>query len=229
MQGKRIAFVGASLTEGIYGGSYVNAVAEQMPEHTIINQGVGGSTMNRLLDRLPKVLAAEPDAAFILAGSNDAIAYSQPATRPYYKSQHGLPEGYVAPDDYLQLYRSLLEQLQLHHIQPLIGLPPLEYNPEVVEASQMYNRLAQEAARAYNLPVLDLSPLLLPEHIPSRPPLGLDSIFLIGDRVQRGWQDYDAEQQRGGYHYTFDGIHFTPATAQRVGKIIADWLRTHLD
>jgi lysophospholipase L1-like esterase len=224
----RIIFIGASLTEGIYGGNFVKVVAKLLPEHEIINEGVGGSTMNRLMDRLDAVIAKAPDAVFIMAGSNDAIAYSQPATRPYYKSSQNLPDGYLTPESFGQMYRDMLAKLQLHHILPLVGLPPLEYNPELVAAAKLFNDQAVEAARAYNVPVLDLNPHLMPETVPSRPPLDLNIIFLIGERTKAGWSDYDAEQQRGGYHYSFDGIHLTQKSADKIAVIIADFLKQTL-
>jgi lysophospholipase L1-like esterase len=225
----RIVFLGASLTEGIYGGNYVDRVAHNLPDHEIINLGRGGSTMNRLVARLEDVMEQEADAAFILAGSNDAIAYSQPKTRPYYRQSQDLPEGYLTPEAFGQLYRDFLVELQLAHIQPLIGLPPLEYNPAVTDASNLFNAQAVEAASAYNVPVLDLNPLLMPQTIPDRPELDLRTIFLIGDRTQSGWSDYESEQQLGGYLYSFDGIHFTRATAERVGDVITDFLRKQFD
>jgi lysophospholipase L1-like esterase len=220
----RIIFTGASLTEGVYGGNWVKRVAALMPQHEIINGGVGGSTMNRLMDRLDSVIEQSPDAVFIMAGSNDAIAYSQPATRSYYKSAQGLPDGYLTPEAFGKLYREMLERLQLNHILPLVALPPLEYNPELAAASHLFNEQAVEAARAYNVPVLDLNPHLMPQTIPERPPLDLSIIFKIGERTKSGWKDYEAEQTRGGFTYSFDGIHFTEQTAEKVAKIIAEFL-----
>lgn len=228
----RIVFMGASLTEGVYGGNFVSGVVERLPQHEIINAGVGGSTINRLLEQVEGVIEQSPDAVFIMAGSNDAIAYSQPATRPYYKSSQKLPNGFLTPEEFGQRYREILEKLQLHHIVPLIGLPPLEYNPELAAASALFNEQAVQAARAYNTPVLDLNPDLMPQMlshmIPQRPPLDLKIIYQIGERTQSGWSDYEAEQQRGGYTYSFDGIHFTPQTADQVAQIIAAFLEKEL-
>ncbi len=225
----RILFLGASLTEGVYGGNFVARIQHNLPDHELINLGQSGSTMNRLVGRLDEVLELEPDAAFVMAGSNDAIAYSQPKTRPYYKQTQDLPDGYLEPDDFGQLYRDFLLELQLAHIQPLMGLPPLEHNPAVKAASDLFNSQAMDAARAYNIPVLDLNPVLLPAHIPDRPDLDLRTVFQIGDRTKSGWADYEAEQQRGGYTYSFDGIHFTLATAERVGDVITEFLRETLN
>ncbi len=225
----RIVFLGASLTEGVYGGNFVARIQHNLPDHEMINFGMSGSTMNRLVGRLDEVLELGPDAAFVMAGSNDAIAYSQPKTRPYYKQTQDLPDGYLTPDAFGQFYRDFLLELQLAHIQPMVGLPPLEHNPAVKDASDLFNLQALEAARAYNIPVMDLNPHLLPDQIPDRPEIDLQTVFLIGDRTKSGWSEYEAEQQRGGYSYSFDGIHFTPATAERVGDLITDFLRETLE
>ncbi|MCU0476118.1 MAG: SGNH/GDSL hydrolase family protein [Anaerolineae bacterium] len=224
----KISFLGASLTEGVYGGNYVNAVAAHLPEHTLVNRGVGGSTVNKLLGRVERVLSDAPDACFVLAGSNDALAYAFPATRPYYKSQQDLPDGYLEPEAYAALLRDLLTELSLNHVLVLVGLPPMEYNPAAVAAMHLFNAQTRSIAQALNLPVFDFGAHLNPPSVPERPPLGLQTVFQIGDRVKAGWADYDAERAAGGYTYSFDGIHFTPAAAAQAGAVLAGWLRSEL-
>ncbi len=224
----KIAFLGASLTEGSYGGSYLEALRPLVPQHTLLNFGVNGSTILQLLERLDAVLEAQPDAVFVMGGSNDAIAYSQPQTRPYYKQVQRLPEGFLTPAQYAQHYRDLLTHLQIAHVQPLVGLPPLEYNPTVVAAATEFNAAAREVARAFNIPVCDLAAAMTPSYIPDRKPLDMSTILVIGDRVKSGWHNYEAEQQRGAYTYSFDGIHFTPQGAQQAAQIIAAFLRESL-
>lgn len=96
----RIAFLGASLTEGKYGGDWVAAARPHLPGHTLLNHGIAGSTINRLAERVGDVAADGAEACFVLPGSNDALAYVFPATRPYYKAQQDLPDGYLEPGDY---------------------------------------------------------------------------------------------------------------------------------
>ena len=224
----KIAFLGASLTEGVYGGSYVRAVAAALPQHTIINRGIGGSTVNKLRERVEWVLDDSPDVCFVLSGSNDALAYAFPATRPYYKSQQDLPIGYIEPDDYGTIFRDLLTELSLNHVLVLVGLPPMEYNAAAVAAMEVFNAKNREAAEALNLPVFDFGAHLNPPTIPERPPLDLQTVFQIGDRVKAGWNDYDAEQTRGDYTYSFDGIHFTPTAAERAGQLLAEWIQQNV-
>jgi lysophospholipase L1-like esterase len=225
----KISFFGASLTEGKYGGDFVAAAQAALPEHTLINHGVGGNTINKLLERVPDVLADAPDAVFVMPGSNDALAYAFPATRPYYKSQQDLPDGYMEPETYAGYFRDLCHAFMLEHVQVWVGLPPMEYSPAAVAASARFNRETRAVAEALDLPIYDLAAQLNPPDIPSRPPLTLQTVFQIGDRVKSGWKEYATEQAAGGYSYSFDGIHFTPETAARVGALLADWIRQHAE
>jgi lysophospholipase L1-like esterase len=225
----KISFFGASLTEGKYGGDFVAAVQDALPEHTVINHGVGGNTVNKLLERVPDVLADAPDAVFVMPGSNDALAYVFPATRPYYKSQQDLPDGYLEPETYAGYFRDLCQAFMLGHVQVWVGLPPVEYSPEAVTASARFNQETRAVAEALDLPIYDLAAVLNPPEISARPPLTLQTVFQIGDRVKARWNEYAAEQAAGGYTYSFDGIHFTPETASRVGVLLADWIREHAE
>jgi lysophospholipase L1-like esterase len=223
----RLIFFGDSLTWGGYGGDFVAIIARRLPHHEIINAGVGGNTIVNLLRRVTTdVIDRQPDGVFVMIGGNDSIAYVQPATRPYYRKAQGLPEGFVPPDTFAQTYRELLTRLQLEHIQVWIGLAPAEYNPEVVRAKREYNAIAADVARSMNIPVLDFQEHFtpIPVDIPDRPPLDLNYIDLIGRRGREKWSDYEGERQRHGYTYSFDGLHFTPETAQRAADLIIAFL-----
>lgn len=220
---KLICF-GDSLTEGVYGGSYVDALRRKHTQHTIVNAGAGGSTVLNLLRRLDTVIADAPDAVFIMIGGNDAISYTFPGTRSYYRKVHAIPDGVVTPDQFAQAYRELLERLHLAHVLTYIGLPPTEYNPQTVAAFRHYNALATEAARAFGVPVLDLLGIMLPPIIPDRPPLNIDTILTIGMRVKRGWRDYERARAAGGFTFTFDGLHLTPEAADTLADHIGRFI-----
>ena len=225
----RIVFLGDSLTWGRYGGNFVTEVAGQMPEHEVINAGVGGNTVVNLLRRVDDdVIRHEPDAVFVMVGGNDAISYSQPQTRPYYKKTQQIPDGIVTPDMFVETYRELLTKLQLAHIHTMMGLAPAEYNPEVVNTKAHYNALAAEVARSMNIPVLDLQPVFAPPMLIERPPITLKFIDTIGRRAAAEWDDYEAERQANNYTYSFDGLHFTPASAEKAAQIIAEFLKERL-
>lgn len=221
----KIVFLGDSLTWGRYGGNYVAGVAKRLPDYEIINAGEGGNTVLNLLERLEDdVLTHEPDGVFVMVGGNDSTSYAQPLSRPYYEQVQKIPGGAVTPTMFAQTYRDLLTQLQFNHIQTWVGLPPKEYNPVTVQASIEFNDLVRDIARSMNIPTLDLMAHFKPDHIPERPPIDIGFINLIGKRLREGWSDHDAEQKRGGYTFTFDGLHFTEDTADKVAELVAAFI-----
>jgi lysophospholipase L1-like esterase len=221
----KITFLGDSLTWGGYGGSFVAEIQKRLPQHDIINAGVGGNTVINLLRRLDAVLDDEPDGVFVMTGGNDAISNIYPETRPYYKKAQAIPDGIVSPEQFAQTYRELLTQIQMRHTLAWVGLPPLEYSRELVDELGRYNTLARESAQAFNIPVLDLMREFVPAEIPQRPPLTLKEINLIGEHIQSGWADYEAAQQAGDYTFTFDGLHPMPESAARMADLIIDFLK----
>ncbi len=224
----KIVCLGDSLTEIGYGVSYFPALAQQMPEHELINAGVGGNTVINLLRRVDDdVLSHEPDGVFVMVGGNDAISYSQPKTRSYYRQAMGIPDGVVTPDQFEQAYRDLLTRLQLAHTLVWIGLEPCEYNPATVAAFRDYNARVKNIARSFSLPTLDLMDAFPPGDVPDRPDLEISYILTIGAREKRGWHDFDAAQQAGGFRFTFDGLHLTAPTAEKVAQLIAAFIRSN--
>lgn len=222
----RIVFLGDSLTWGGYGGNYVDEVQKRLPDDEIMNAGVGGNTVVNLLERLESdVLAHEPDGVFVMVGGNDSVSYVQPKTRVYYKQVQNIPDGIVDPDLFAQTYRELLYQLQLAHVQTWMGLPPKEYNPATVEAMEQYNAIAEEVARSFNVPTLDLMAHFKPDHIPERPEIDMGFINRIGKRSASGWNEYEADRERGGYTFTFDGMHLLPEAAERMGELVASFIK----
>jgi lysophospholipase L1-like esterase len=220
----KIAFLGNSLVEGSYGGNFVAQVAARLPQHTIINAGQNGNTILNLLGRLDDLLAQEPEIVFVFCGGNDAISYSQPDTRRYYERVMKVPAGIVTPDQFRSHFRDLLTRIQLAQAVATVGLAPMEYNPTVAAAMQQYNQIATEVCRSLNVATLDLMTLLNPKTIPDRPPLSQATINLIGQRVVTGWHDYAAERERGGYTYSFDGLHLTPEAAIHVADKVVEFL-----
>lgn len=223
----RLICFGDSLTRGVYGGSFFDSLVKLLPDDDLLNAGEDGNTVLNLLHRLDRdVLSYEPDAVFITVGGNDAISYSQPATRPYYRQAMNVPDGVITPEQFTQYYRELLTQLQLAHILVYIGLEPCEYSPTVAAAFAEYNALAAAEARALGVPALDMSALFPTPNLVERPPLGMDYILTIGARLKNGWADYETAREQGGFTFTFDGLHLTPQAARTVARAIADFIRS---
>lgn len=224
-----LVFIGDSLTWGGYGGNFVSIVAQQMPDHEIINAGVGGDTVVNLLRRVEPLLEQhEPDAMFVMVGGNDAVSYSQPLTRPYYQSTRQIPGGVVTPETFTSTYRDLLIRIQSEYVRAFVGLPPTEYSADLVRVMQTYNDRAREVAESLNVPVLDLAAAFIPAKPAEREPLDLRFIQQIGRRSAQGWQDYETERARHGYTYSFDGMHLLPRTAREFANRITRFLENHL-
>ena len=220
----KIAFLGNSLVEGSYGGNFVAHIAARLPQHTIINAGQNGNTILNLLARLDSVLDREPDAIMVFCGGNDAISFSQPDTRRYYERVMKVPNGMITPDQFRSHFRDLLTRIQVAQVVAYVGLAPMEANPTAAAAMQHYNQIATEICRTLNVPTLDLMRELNPASIPDRPPLSQATINLIGQRVTSGWQNYAVERERGGYTYSFDGLHLTPESALQVADRVIQFL-----
>lgn len=220
----KIAFFGNSLVEGSYGGNFVSQVAARLPQHSIINAGQNGNTILNLLGRLDDLLAQEPEIIFVFCGGNDAISSSQPETRRYYERVMKVPGGAVMPDQFRSHFRELLTRIKLAQVVAYVGLAPMEHNPAVATAMQQYNQIAAEVCGSLNVPTLDLMTALNRAHIPERPALTQATINLIGQRVTSGWKDYAAERERGGYTYSFDGLHLTPEAAVEVADKVVKFL-----
>ncbi len=221
----RIVFFGDSLTWGGYGGNYVDEVARLLPDHEIVNAGNGGDTVLSLLNRLDEdVLSLNPDGVFVMIGGNDAISFSQPATRTYYRRGERAPGGVVTLDLFTRSYRDLLTRIQLAHSLAWVGLEPNEYNPDTLYAQRLFNDAAREVAESLNVPVIDFMAAFPPLGVKDRPPLDLATIRLIGERSDGVWNDYEKERAAGGYTWSFDGMHITPETAQRMARLIVDFL-----
>ncbi len=224
----KIVCFGDSLTWTGYGGSYVQELVKLLPEHEFINAGEGGNTVVNLLRRVEDdVLSHAPDAVFLMIGGNDAISFSQPKTRSYYRQKQEIPDGVVTPEQFETAYRELLTKLQLAHVVVWIGLEPCEYNPTVVAAFRDYNARIKTIARSFNLPVLDLAESFPPVAVPDRPTLGVEYILTIGAREKRGWTAYEEAQKAGGYQFTFDGLHLTPETAKQVAELVAAFIKAN--
>ena len=221
----RIVFLGDSLTWGGYGGNFVSAIAEKLPEHEIINAGEGGDTVVNLLRRLDDVLEThQPDAMFVMVGGNDATSYSMPQTRGYYKKTKQLDDGMVTPAQFEETYRELLHQLQLNYVQAMVGLAPTEYSRDVIEAKHEYNVIARKVAENLNIPILDLDAIFTPENPIEREPISLEFIQKIGANWSSGWDKFEEERAKWGYTYTFDGLHILPEMGEEFAKNIIPFL-----
>ena len=225
----RITFLGDSLTWGGYGGDFVAVVEERMPQHEIINAGVGGDTVVNLMRRVDDVLdETQPDVMFVMVGGNDATSYHMPKTRGYYKKTKQLDDGCVTPDEFKITYRDLLQTIQLAFVQPLVGLAPTEYSRELIQYKRGYHTIARDIAKSLKVPVLDLDLPFTPHNPIDREPVDIGFIQQIGTNVSRGWTDYEQMRRQYGYTFTFDGMHLLPESAVEFAGMLVPFLHKHV-
>lgn len=223
----KIVFLGDSLTQGTFGISYVDRVAAATPGHHFINEGVNGDTSLNLYRRLDEdVLAHRPDGAFVMVGANDAMSYSEPGARPYYRLVKRVPGGVVSPIAFRENMRALLGRLAHAGIQTWVALPPLEYRPAQVAALREMNGCAAEVCAELGIPALDLMAALVPADVPERPPVS-SRFYLRSLPVMLGGRQFDRLRDEGGFTYSFDGIHLTAGGAQRFAELIVPFLQAN--
>lgn len=219
----KIVFIGDSLTQGIHGANFVNKVAAALRGHHFINEGVNGDTSLNLFRRVnPDIIDHQPQGAFIMIGVNDALSYSEPRLRLYYRFSKRIRGGQITPIAFRENLRAALMKLQLAQIKIWVALPPVEYRPEVVQALRRMNDAAAEVCAEMNVPALDLMAMFTPAEIPDRPPINYSYLLRLLTVRPDG---YEHARATGGFAYTFDGIHLTEDGAQRMADAIVPFLR----
>lgn len=101
---KRVVFMGDSITDGW-------PLAEAFPGRPYVNRGISGQTTAQMLVRMyPDVLALQPAAMILLAGTNDIAANNGPQTLDMIK----------------QNVMAMVELAQAHHIKVILcALTPI--------------------------------------------------------------------------------------------------------
>src|SRR5690242_1302903 len=72
---KTVACLGASIVHGRMSADVVAALAARLgDEYQVVNAGVNGDLAYNARQRLPDVIACEPDYVVVLVGTNDVLA-----------------------------------------------------------------------------------------------------------------------------------------------------------
>lgn len=221
----RIVFYGDELLPGLPGAGVVDEVAAGLRGHKFILRARFGDTSLNLYQRLEaEVLAHDPDAVFIMAGLHDAISQSEAALRPWYRWRKGLRGGRLSAIACRENLRATLEILARHKVRAWVAAPPAEYRAPLVAALAEVNSATRQLCEELGVPHLDLRQRMTPASIPSRPPLQLPWLLRAWSWQWRA-PDYEQLQRRGGFGYSCDGLHPTPAGARVMARAIVGFLR----
>jgi lysophospholipase L1-like esterase len=222
----RIAFWGDSLTEGFPGCSYLAMLAEQLPEHTLINRGRGGDTVKSLYRRLARSRPEESyDLAFLWVGVNDVAAANALLFRVAKTCLRQPPARDMA--EFRSYYQASLDTL-CRRAQRVITVSPLLKGEDArgaanVRIGALADVIAEIAAGCAQAEYLDvrsviieaLSQQRISPYGPSKPlRAGLDILTLRTD------QKIDRAAARRGLHYTLDGLHLNSAGARIVSRML---------
>lgn len=204
----------------------MDKVVAAMPGHHFMNEGVNGDTSLNLYRRVDEdVVARRPDGVLVMVGGNDAISFSVPASRLYYRLIKRIPSGMVSPISFRENLRAVLGKLVVAQVQVWVALPPLEFRPEAVETMRKLNAYAREVCQELKVPTLDLFTPLVPDTIPLRSLKRRSYLLLLRRALNK--PDYETRRKQGGYSYSFDGIHLTERGAQVIADEVVLFLRAN--
>ena len=149
---------GDSITEGSMSASYVEELAHRMGAdgHRFQNAGVGGDTAFNLLQRVARVVAAQPDAVVTMVGTNDLQAYLRGGKPTWIMQQlRKLPQP-MTLDWYVELVRQIVETLQndTHAALALCSIPVMgeDLDDRANDAVRLFNRALEGSPRSSTLP-----------------------------------------------------------------------------
>ena len=231
---------GDSITEGSMSASYVEELADRMGAdgHRFQNAGVGGDTAFNLLQRVARVVAAQPDAVVTMVGTNDLQAYLRGGKPTWIMQQlRKLPQP-MTLDWYVELVRQIVETLQndTHAALALCSIPVMgeDLDDRANDAVRLFNRalegIAEELDVAY-LPVHEA----MAEALRSDPRVRVVPFDerTLGRRIVRALfhnkvrkRSWDEISIREGLTLTTDTIHLNSHGAAIVADHVERWLRT---
>ncbi len=219
-------FAGDSLTEGVYGESYVERVAKALYtglhglRGEVVNAGRGGDTAKALLRRIDRPLRRHQPHWLILAvGSND-IWYpwlsSHSAGWWLWLQYQGLRSGQspaVDLDQFATTYRLLIDRARQVRANVLAcTVSPLgeRLSSPVNDRVARLNGVIKHVAADCQVPVADVWQAFVDElaPLPSRSGyLSAEWLFAWSDRRRMQKQHPDEVAERRRLYLTFDGIH----------------------
>jgi lysophospholipase L1-like esterase len=224
----RIVVFGDSLTQGDLGVNYVEKVAAAFPQHTFINAGVNGDTSLNLFRRVQQdVITREPDGCIIMVGINDVLSLTDPALHVYYRWVKGVRGGQISPTAFRENMRAVLTRLHQAGLRLWVALPPIEQRPEQVVILRQMNDHARQLCLELRIPTLDVMAAFAPDTLPVRPSVKGRQYLRMLSNMLASKERYEALRQRGGYSYSFDGIHLTEGGAQRLADLMIPFLRVN--
>lgn len=122
---KRILFAGDSITKGDLGCSYLQLIAQHLPDYELINLGRDGDTVSGIMNRTIKHLKQDPayDLIVLSAGHNDIILPSfMQKSKIHVSIVNNLKKkGSVAAEDYNEFVSTYSESIR--EVRQIVSTP----------------------------------------------------------------------------------------------------------
>lgn len=160
---KKVAFLGASITEGFYdleGGGFVGRfnhwIKAQQPKSKVYNLGIYGENSSQILKRaIPELMPRKPDLVVVQICSNDSARWDDPDNDPKISI--------VQMEDN---FHTLLSQVKLSSQVICLGPPPVDetktkpFGTSLVYFTNYdldrYNNKAKEICQSLDIPYIDI-------------------------------------------------------------------------
>lgn len=220
----RIGFIGDSLTAGKPGSAYIARLRRAMPEHTLVNLGVGGDTVSSLLTRIRRRPMQEHlDIAFLWVGVNDIVETEAMPVRLIcaLRAQRPAVDLTTFREDYVRTLEVLAARAS-----SVVAVSPLlkgERADGVLNRrlGQIRDIIREAAAMRGDVSYCDLYDEMMAAL--DRSP-GPDYVRAIPWRIvwdiltARSDAIIDRRSSGRGYHYTLDGLHLNSRGADWVAE-----------
>lgn len=208
---------GDSLTAGTLSGDYVEMLRTRFDQrrcdrHRFINGGINGESAARLADRLPEILASEPDAVTVLIGTNN-VRTDRADLHAYRRDLATVLAGLAG------------------RRTAVLSIPPLgeDTHSEVNQRVARWNSATRELATGYGadyLPLFERIRAQLDRADRRDRPFKLRFRVLIGSALRRyvlrqGWNRIADAHRRA---MLTDQIHLSDRGAEIAASLIAGWL-----
>ena len=220
----RIAFFGDSLTQGIPGAAFFPLLRERLPQHELINQGLGGDTLLSLFRRISSAGLEGPwDMAFVWVGVNDVlvkVSWTYPLLKRL-RRQPWLRDLSRFEGEYGKLLTFLSDKAEhVVAVSPLFIGEDLN-NPWNQKLEELSRQIASAARGCANAEYLDLRnefrPLLSVKNTGAYIPRSAGRILLDIFTLDRTGAVEERSRERD-LLYTLDGVHLNAAGAEVVAR-----------
>ncbi|MEA4910412.1 MAG: hypothetical protein GYA17_11425 [Chloroflexi bacterium] len=227
----QIIFLGDSLTKGIPGVSYLRILERRLPQHTLINWGLGGDTVISLYRRMLKHDLQGPfDIAVLWIGTNDVYARLEPI-HPWVRKLRWQPWS-KNEAEFRQYYRQVLDYI-CPRARQVIAVTPLavgedregHWNRQLAHLAEVECQVLGDYPE---VSLVDLQAETAAALFPAEPaPYVATATFsVLWDALALVTNEQvDRVSRRRGLHFTLDGVHLNSLGANQVAGALEPALR----